>query len=336
MSDWDILDDSDGGNGVEEDVEYVGVEEVDDVVQEPTGPRRMVRRVAPSAQPTPQPPQQRLPNGQVMYEVPRQGRGNGAVGAASRDDEDLVSYVNMPHGKQLGLTAEAVKRMGEAPMTRINGQAAQRLEPGTYVMYGPTRAGMMGMGTNGEVDYDRMARTGEAAPGSGGAYRRSVPAMGTNGDSAPAQSQGGGGSSVGWLGDMFGALANLGTGIATAVARGRVSEREAATERLRIAAEQEAAASAREVAFREAQLEHAERMARIEAGSEELEALQRQAEEAARLREELSQQPAGAPVGAPSGPGIGTFLVLGVLGLGLVGGAVWFFGFRKKDDEDEE
>jgi hypothetical protein len=293
MANWDILDDDNtNGNG---DVEYVGVVEEDEparVVREPMRRRRMVRRVAPQAPVQPQ------------YPVRPMRQQQSVIGAANRDEEDLVSYVNMPYGKQLGLTAEAVKRMQEAPMGRVNGQAAQRIEPGTYVMYGPNRADAMGMGTNGtEPGTQQTQQTQQTGPT--------------------------------WLRGMFSAIGELGAGIAGAVVAGRRSQREQATERMRIQVEADAAAEARDIAFRETQLEHAERMARIEAGAEELEALQRQAEEAAALRRELGPAaPAGAGVAAGPSPVI--WILVAVLGLGAVGGTVWYFGFRKKDRREYE
>lgn len=143
MSSWDILGGGDGNNDDEEEVEYVGVIEEDVHVQEPRrSPRRNVRRVAP----------QQAPTDQQFYPVYQQNvrHQNGVVGAPNRDEEDLVSYVDMPYGKQLGLTPEAIERLQKTPMSNLNGQMSQRIEPGTYVMYGPNRANdMSGMGTDG-------------------------------------------------------------------------------------------------------------------------------------------------------------------------------------------
>lgn len=309
MSNWDILG---GDNGGDDDVEYVGMEEVDDVVQEPVRhPRQAVRRVSPSQQ-HPQP--QHFRNGQPMYPVHRKN-GNGVVGAQNRDEEDLVSYVDMPFGKQLGLTAEAIKMMDQSPLINMDGQMAQRLEPGTYVMYGPSRAGAMGMGTNGDGLYNEIIGTQQQF---------------TNTQWAQPEQQSGGGN-LNWLGSLFQGIGQATAGIATAVAGRRISQDEQRTERLRITAEQEAAASAREIAFREQQLEHETNLERIRAGTAELEALRRQADEAAALRQ---QQQAPTQVVGSSGPGAGTFIVIGLLGVGVVGGLVWFFGFRKKKDEE--
>ena len=311
MSNWDILGGDNGENDVEDDVEYVGVEEVDDVVQEPVRqPRRAVHRVAP-----PQPQPQHLRNGQPMYPVHRKN-ANGVVGAQNRDEEDLVSYVDIPFGKQLGLTAEAIKKMDQTPLIDMDGQMAQRLEPGTYVMYGPNRAGAMGMGTNGVGLYDEIIGTQQQF---------------THTEWAQPEQQSGSGFAS-WGGSLFQSLAQLGVGIATAVTGRRVSQDEQRTERLRITAEREAAASAREIAFREQQLEHETNLERIRAGTAELEALRRQADEAAALRQQQQQAP--TQVVGSSGPGAGTFIVIGLLGVGVVGGLVWFFGFRKKKDEE--
>ena len=182
MSNWDILGGNDDGNDNEEEVEYVGVIEEDvPAVQEPTrAPRKNVRRVAP----------RRMPTDQTFYPVAQNKRHqNGVVGSPNRDQEDLVSYVNMPHGKQLGLTPEAVDRLQTTPMTELNGQMSQRIEPGTYVMYGPSRADKMGMGTNGDP------WSTEGLPGFQTADAAS---------SAAYESQTSGGT--GWLGDLFGAV----------------------------------------------------------------------------------------------------------------------------------
>lgn len=148
MSSWDILG-GDGGNNDDEEVEYVGVIEEDVHVQEPRSPRRNVRRVAPTDQ--------------DFYPVyQNRAHQNGVVGASNRDEEDLVSYVDIPYGKQLGLTPEAIERLQQTPMTNLNGQMSQRLEPGTYVMYGPSRAEQMGgMGAAPEWVGDMMTAVGQ-------------------------------------------------------------------------------------------------------------------------------------------------------------------------------
>jgi hypothetical protein len=308
MSNWDILGGNGGGNDDEEEVEYVGVIEEDaPAVQEPRrAARQTVRRVAP----------RRMPTDQTFYPVAQNRRHqNGVVGAPNRDMEDLVSYVNMPHGKQLGLTPEAVERLQTTPMTRLNGQMTQRIEPGTYVMYGPSRAAGMG------DLFDEIIDTQTA--------------MGTNGDtSTPAAPAAAGGGSPSWISGLIQGVASLGTGIASAVATGQASRREAETERLRIAAETEAAASARDIAFQEAQLEHAERLAEIEAGAAELETLRAQAEEAAALRNQAAQAPPVVTGGGGGGTSPVVWIVVGLLGLGAVGGVIWFVSRKKDEDED--
>jgi hypothetical protein len=307
MSNWDIL----GGNGAaddEEDVEYVGVIEEDaPPVQEPARQaRQTVRRVAP----------RRMPTDQTFYPVAQNRRHqNGVVGAPNRDQEDLVSYVDMPYGKQLGLTPEAVERLQTTPMTRLNGQMTQRIEPGTYVMYGPSRAasmngldGQQGMGTNGDTSQP---------------FTHSAPAVQQQGGSSPS-----------WISGLIQGIASLGTGIASAVATGQASRREAETERLRIAAETEAAASARDIAFQEAQLEHAERIAEIEAGAAELETLRAQAEEATALRNQAAQAPPVVTGGGGGGSSPVVWIIVGLLGLGAVGGVIWFVSKKKDEDED--
>jgi hypothetical protein len=311
MSNWDILGGNGGGNDDEEEVEYVGVIEEDaPAVQEPRrAARQTVRRVAP----------RRMPTDQTFYPVAQNRRHqNGVVGAPNRDMEDLVSYVNMPHGKQLGLTPEAVERLQTTPMTRLNGQMTQRIEPGTYVMYGPSRAGGMG-----DLFDDIIGTQDRIAAQQG---------MGTNGGAVSTAAAGGGSPS--WLGDLFGAVANLGSGIATAVSSGQASRREAETERLRIEAENEAAASARDIAFQEAQLEHAERIAEIEAGAAELEILRAQTEEAAALRNQAAQAPPVVTGGGGGGSSPVVWIIVGLLGLGAVGGVIWFVSKKKDEDED--
>ena len=314
MSNWDILGGGNGESDVEDDVEYVGMEEVDDVVQEPMRqPRQAVRRVSP-------PPQQHFKNGQSMYPVHRKN-ANGVVGAQNRDEEDLVSYVDMPFGKQLGMTAEAIKKMDQTPFIDMDGQMAQRIEPGTYVMYGPNRAGAMGMGTN---DWNPDGRPG---------YSTADDASTAHYQSQLQQQQSSGSGFSSWAGALFQGVGEAIGGVAAAVAGRRISQDEQRTERLRITTEQEAAASAREIAFREQQLEHETNLARIQANTAELEELRRQHDEAAALRRQQQQQAPTQVVGS-SGPGAGTFIVIGLLGVGVVGGLVWFFGFRKNKDEE--
>jgi len=256
----------------------------------------------------------------------RQQRRDTVIGAPNKNSGDLVSFVNMPYGKQLGLTNEAMQRMQSAPIGTVNGQAAQRLEPGTYVMYGPNRAGAMGdvdmdFGPGGEYadpDYDRMARTGEAAPGTGTAYQRE--GANTTGT----------GSDTSWLGDMFGAIGRIGGSIATSVASGRQSQREQETERLRIRTEAEADQEARDIAFQEAQMEHAERLARIQSGAAELEELRRQQEEAAALRSGIDTVTTTTTGVSPL-----IWVLVSVLGLGAVGGIVYFVARSKGGDEED-
>jgi hypothetical protein len=308
MSNWDILGVNNDVDD-EEDVEYVGVIEEDaPQVQEPTRPmRQTVRRVAP----------RRMPTNQPFYPVAHNRRHqNGVVGSSNRDQEDLVSYVNIPGGKQLGLTPEAVERLATTPMTRLNGQMTQRIEPGTYVMYGPNRA--EGMGDL----YDEIIGGPAVNPNQG-----SQQAFTHTEWAQPAQQSGGGFSS--WAGELFGAIAEVGTTVTQAIHGGATSRREAETERLRIEAEREAGASAREIAFQETQLAHDERIEQIRAGAAEVEALRAQQEEAAALR---SQAPASqAPIMTSGGSPI-VWILVGLLGLGAVGGVIYFVT-RKKDED---
>lgn len=306
MSNWDILDDN-GGTG-DEEVEYVGVIEEDEpAVQEPRRPRQNVRRVAP----------RRMPTDQTFYPVAqKKNHQNGVVGSPNRDFEDLVSYVDMPHGKQLGLTPEAIERLQTTPMTRLNGQVSQRIEPGTYVMYGPNRAEKMGMGT------DPWSTEGQ--PG----YQSADAAA-----SAAYESQTSSGIG-GWVDSLIGGIATFGSSVAESIAAGRISRREARTERLRIEAERQADADARDIAFQTAQLEHEENIARIEAQAEELETLRTQAEEAAALRRQAGSQ---APVVGNTGTSGGSpvvWIIAGLLGLSAVGGVIYFVTRKKDDDED--
>ena len=308
MSDWDILggneDGGNGGNG--EDVEYVGIEEYEEaanVVQEPARrPQQSVRRVATT--------------GQVMHPVRQDRRNpNGVVGGPNRDAEDLESFINLPHGKQLGLTPQAVRQLNSVPMTELNGQMAQRIEPGTYVMYGPNRAGAMGN------LYDEIIE--EQSFGTAQPFTHSTLAVQPQGSDAP-----------GWFDSLVGAVADLGTGIAEAVSQSQISEQEAEVERLRIAAEQEADTLGREFAFQEVRLEHAERMSEIAQGAEELATLRAQQEEAAALR--ASQPLPSVGAGAPGGGGSPVvWILVSVLGRGAVGGIIWFVS-RKDEDEDED
>ncbi|MHC4297775.1 MAG: hypothetical protein ACYS7Y_10780 [Planctomycetota bacterium] len=283
MSSWDILGGNSGDINDDASVEYVGViEEEVSPVQEPRSPRQNVCRVAPTDQ--------------EFYPVyGNRAHRNGVVGAPNRDEEDLVSYVDIPHGKQLGLTSEAIERLQQTPMTSLNGQMSQRIEPGTYVMYGPNRAEQM---------------SGMGAAGAAGA----------------TTSAGATGSSSGLLSDIMGAVGQIGGSITGAVAAGAQSRREADIERLRIETEAASAAEARQWAFQEAQLEQSVRLAEIEAGAEELAVLREQAEAAAALEAQVALAPTAI---VTSGTSPVVWILVALLGVGSVGGIIW--AVSKKD-----
>lgn len=286
MSSWDILGGDGGDSNDEEEVEYVGVIEDDaPPVREPMRPeRRSVRRVTP----------RHMPMDQEIYSVPQSHKAN-AVGAPNRDEEDLVSYVDMPHGKQLGLTPEAIDRLQNTPMTEMNGQMSQRLEPGTYVMYGPSRAdGMGALGTNGKF--------------SGGGGQQVVQRF------QPVQDQQQ--QSGGLFGGIADAVSGLAVGITEAAVRSAASRREEEAARYAAELQRDAASEAAQIGLQTAMLEQQVRLAEIESGSDQLE----------ELRAALAARSAAPPVvGGSSGGGTSpaVWILVAVLGLGAVGGVVW-------------
>lgn len=294
MSSWDILGGDGGDNNDNEEVEYVGVIEDDaPPVREPMRPeRRNVRRVAP----------QQMPMDQAVHSIPQDYR-RGAVGAPNRDEEDLVSYVDMPHGKQLGLTPEAIDRLQKAPVTSMNGQMSQRIEPGTYVMYGPSRAD--GLGALGQ---DKTA----PATG-GGAVYRSIP--------QPKQQQQQEEQSSLW-GDLAGAIGGFGGSLATAIGAGAQHRREMDLARYQAEIEHEVASEAAQIGLQETMLQQQVQLAEIAAGSSQMEELQAQ----------LAARQSGAPPVVSGGGGTSpvVWILVALLGVGGVGGIIYVASKKKK------
>jgi len=210
MSDWGILDDN--SLDTDGDVEYVGMADDDDVppVRVPRRPvQRAARAVRRTAQRRPMQPQ-KTKNG--MYHMP----------TAS--------------GAEVAMNAEAIENMRNGGLHDVGGRTAMRVQPGTYVTYGPGRgpSGQPGVGIGGmglDFDFD--------------------------------------------IGEIVGGVAELTTAIGQTVigARTQRQEAELAAEALRL--ENEAAAEARLIAERENVREHQLRLAEIRQQQQELEELRR-------------------------------------------------------------
>lgn len=99
------------------------------------------------------------------------------------------------------------------------------------------------------------------------------------------------------------------------------------TERLRTEAQAEA--DAREIAYQESLLEHEREMQRLSSREIALQDLRREEEErAAEARDRMMRR---EPVATGTSPWV--WIGLAVVGLGGVGGLVWYFMIRKGDEE---
>ena len=280
MSNWDILGDDSVSTSANDDVEYVGMVEEEDVPPVRV-PRRPVRRVsrpmrratnrAPAYAPGPQP---------TKPMKPMQPMSNG---------KEQLFYMPTESGAEVALNAEALQNMQAGGVQEIGGRTARRIQPGTYVTYGPGHgpsghmSGGMGGGMGDDIDVGALV--------------------------------GGIGSGIS---DLIGAIGQT-------VVSSREQRLQAELERERLQAEQEAAAAAREVAEAESEREHELAMERLRQRQEELAELQRTG----------AQLDSGAPppVLQQQGTSPVVWVLLAVLGIGGIGGIVWF-ATRKKDDED--
>lgn len=322
-NDWDGLDeDLNGQQSFEEDegVEYVGVledEDEDASVLEPVrAPRRPVQRVAPV---------QTVQNGAAG---PAMRNGAGAprvVGGANGKKEPLVYYPTET-GSQVALNAEALENLRKSKLQDVGGKAAYRIQPGTYVMVvpgrDPRRMPMQGVGTD---DFDtllgQMARTGSALPqqpSTRSSQRQS--GVGTA-DAAGIMSS---------IGDILDPLARLGIGLATTITGSQQAERQAALDRRRLELEAEAATAARATAAEAATRAHRERMAQIRQQQAELAELQRTEDAAARAA--ASREPIMATTGGGTSPVV--WVLLALVGVGGIGGLIWYLSSKKKEKEE--
>jgi len=308
-NDWVGLDeDMDGQQSFDEeqDVEYVGVledEDEDGSVLEPVRvPRRPVQRVAPVQSGVVAPPAR---NGVA---APRGGNGR---------KESLIYYPT-DTGAQVALNAEALRNIKKSKLQDVGGKMAYRIQPGTYVMvvpgHDPRRMQPQGVG---DIDplLDQLARTGSALP-TQQTRRQSEQRSGTGTTDWAAFATG-----------LVGGLSELGVGIATTVTGAQQARREADLERLRLQQEAEASAAAREAAGTQARRQHEENMARIRQQRAELAELQRTEDAAARAAA------ATGPVVAAGGTSPVVWVVLALVGLGGIGGLIWFLSSKKKKEE---
>lgn len=308
MSNWDILGDDSVSTSANDDVEYVGMADDEDVPQVRV-PRRPVRRVSRAAATIPAP----RANRQARPLAPKNGK-------------EPLFYMPTESGAELAVNADALQNMHTGGLHDVGGRTALRVQPGTYVTYGPGRgpsghlSGGMGggMGTNGL--YDEIIATQTPTTPNYDYDFGTDPTVGQNG---------GNGFDIGGL------VGGIGTGIGEMISaigqtvvgsRRQREEAEIAREQMRL--EDEAARDARSVAEREAQREHELTLERIRQRQEELEELQRTG---AALEERRGAYPAAPPAVGVS-PVV--WVLLAVLGIGGIGGVIWF-ATRKKEEREE-
>ena len=122
------------------------------------------------------------------------------------------------------------------------------------------------------------------------------------------------------IGRILDPLARLGVGIATTVTGAQQAERRADLDRRRLELEAEAAAASRVTAAEAATQAHQENMARLRQAQAELAALQQTQSQAAALTTSGTTSGGTSPV---------VWVLLAVVGLGGIGGLVWFLSSRK-------
>jgi hypothetical protein len=182
--------------------------------------------------------------------------------------------------------------MARSKVHAVGGQTGLRIKPGQYLVVVPN--------SPFAEEAPRRVRGRAAAR----AAARPVEGLGTTDWAAFTRG-------------LVGGLANLGTGIATAVVSERQSRRDTATERLRIQVEADAAAAARQAGLEEQQRSHNETMARLRQQQAELTALQ--------------QGGASSTVAAVSGGASPVvWVVVAIAAIGGIGGLVWYLRSRKK------
>jgi hypothetical protein len=285
MNDWGILDDSSvSANG---DVEYVGM--ADDDTPPVRVPRRPVRRASAASIPAYNRPRS------SQTSIPAYNRPTRHPMHPMQPGQDDLYHLPTSTGAEVAMNAEAIQNMRTGGVHDIGGRTARRVQPGTYVTYGPGRGPSghpgIGMGGNGMGDLD-------------------------------------------WIGDVVGGVAAATGAIFTGVTglRGQRLEAELAAEQLRI--EQEAEKEAREYAAQESERDFQLRMEEIrqqtQAQMAELQALR---ETGAQLDEARGQYGTTLPPvnGAAAGVSPVVWVLLAVVGIGGVGTVVWLL----TKDKDE-
>lgn len=285
MNDWNELDEEMNSSQVEDDVQYVGLEEDEgeELVRQPVrAPRRPVQRVRP------------MQNGND-YAMPRNGVVSRSNGNGTKEP---FTYYPTIDGTNLKMNDEALTNLSKAKLQDIDGKPAYRIQPGTYVMVVPGKNPrrqdqQMGFGTNG----DTPATTAQRQP--------------TTWES---------------VANLFGEIAHIGTSIGETVVGARREREQAATDRLRMQIEAEASAASRRDASAESRRVHEERMAEIRQSQAELAELQR-------TQAAADAVAALAPATGPAVAGISpvVWVVLALVGVGGIGGLIWFLTREKKD-----
>lgn len=237
-------------------------------------------------------PEVRVPRRPVQRVAPtaRPIQSNGVVTRRGGRAPDQMVYFPTESGAAVALNKEAASNMARSRVHDIDGKPALRIRPGQYIMV------VAGNRFADDQQPRRRAPRRQAAP---------VEGLGTD---WAAFTQG-----------LVGSLAQLGTGVTTAVMGERQSQRQAETERLRIAAEADAAVAARQAAAREAQRVHEENMARLRQQQAELQAV---------------SAGGGASTAAvvTGGTSPVVWVVVAVAAIGGIGGLVWFLSNRKKSE----
>lgn len=293
-NDWAGLDDgANESEPMEAGVEYIGVVEQDEPAQPVRTPRRPVQRVA-------------APSRNYPAQRPMVDPGGGK--RKNSGDEPLIYYPTAT-GAQLALNAEAVNNIRRARPQSINGQPAYRIQPGQYVMVVP------GRGPAPKVQEQAV-----------GTFDDLLSELATTGGGTSSQRTGVGSANAAGImtsiGQMLDPLARLGVGIATTVTGAQQAERQAALDRRRLELEAEAAAASRVTAAEAATQAHQENMARLRQAQAELAALQQTQNQAAAM----------GPV-AGGGTSTAVWVLLALVGLGGIGGLVWFLSSRKSKQD---
>ena len=253
---------------------------------------------------TPRRPVQRVAPVSSPYPAQRPVVAPGGGRRRTGREEPLIYYPTAT-GAQLALNAEAVNNIRRAKPQSINGQPAYRIQPGQYVMVVPGKGPAPRVDESAVGTFDGMLNDLSATSIRTGSRDRA--GVGT--------------FDLSTLTNILDPLAELGIGIATTVTGAQQAQRQDATERLRIQTEADAASAARATAADQAERTHQEAMERIRQGTADMAALQAQA--------------ASSPVlttGGGTSPVV--WVLLAVVGLGGIGGLIWFLSSKKSEKKD--